>query len=149
MLCHMTNPSAAPPMETATDPICSPADLGQRWLALIGPLGFGETLLRIVFVGPDRCFMKTLVDMEIPHRPSPRVADGLLGTLRQVLDGREPGHTVAFLFTNPGDGPVNSRDRRWATLITRAAARFDVPIEAIYRAHDQAVELVEPEALAA
>ncbi|KMO77973.1 MAG: hypothetical protein HZB45_04005 [Mycolicibacterium rufum] len=53
-----------PAVETATEPIRSPADLRQRWRALMGPLGFGERLLRFVLVGPDRCFLKVLSDVE-------------------------------------------------------------------------------------
>lgn len=40
-----------PPVETATDPVYSAADLCQRWRALMGPLGFGERLLWFGFVG--------------------------------------------------------------------------------------------------
>ena len=43
-----------PPVETATDPAHSAADMRQRWRALMGPLGFGERLLRFAFMGPDR-----------------------------------------------------------------------------------------------
>ncbi len=145
----MTNPYLLPPIETATDPIASPADLGQRWRALMGPLGFGEQLLRFAFVGPDRCFVKVLHDVPIPDRPTPRIVDQLFPTLRAVIDEFGDGFTVAFLLSGPGSGPVNSRDRRWATLLARAATRFDVPIEPIFRAHDESLVLVEPLARAA
>jgi hypothetical protein len=65
------------------------------------------------------------------------------------LDDSEPGYTVAFLLTNPGAGPVNSRDRRWATLLTRSAQRYGVPIEPIHRAHDQSLDLVDADLRAA
>src|SRR2546423_14705767 len=51
---HMAHPYTPPPMETATDPIHSAADMGQRWRALMGQLGFRERLVVIGFVGPDR-----------------------------------------------------------------------------------------------
>ena len=54
-----------PPIETATDPIHSPADMRQRWRALMGPLGFGERLLRFSFVGPDRRMVKVLGEVPI------------------------------------------------------------------------------------
>jgi hypothetical protein len=45
-----------PPIETATDPVHSAADLRQRWRALMGPLGFEERLLWFGLIGPNRCF---------------------------------------------------------------------------------------------
>ena len=43
-----------PPMDTATNPVYSAADLRKRWRALMGPLGFGERLLwfRLSRAGP-------------------------------------------------------------------------------------------------
>ena len=41
MLGGMTDVYEIPPIDSATDPIHSPTDLGQRWRALMGPLGFG------------------------------------------------------------------------------------------------------------
>jgi len=146
MLAGMTTPY--PPMETATDPIHSPADLGQRWRALMGELGFGERLLRFVFVGPDRRLLKVLHDMPVPDRPTPRIVDDLFGMLRAVLDGLAPDVTVALLLSRPGTGGVSGRDRRWATLLHRGAARFDVPIHPVFRANDETLVLVEPEVAA-
>ena len=132
-------------METATDPIHSTADLGQRWRALMGELGFGERLLRFVFVGPDRCLLKVLHDMPVPDRPTPRIVDDLFGMLCAVLDGLAPDVTVALLLSRPGTGGVSGRDRLWATLLHRGAARFDVPIHPVFRANDETLVLVEPE----
>jgi hypothetical protein len=56
-----------PPIETATDPVHSAADMRQRWRALMGPLGFGEKLLWVGFVGPDRRMVKAL--SQIPLGP--------------------------------------------------------------------------------
>jgi len=42
-----------PPIETASDPVYSAADLRQRWRALMGPLGFEERLLWFGLIGPD------------------------------------------------------------------------------------------------
>jgi len=54
MMLHMNAHEVLPHIETATDPVNSPADLRQRWRALMGPLGFGEQLLWFGFIGPDR-----------------------------------------------------------------------------------------------
>jgi hypothetical protein len=133
-----------PPLDTATDPIQSPADLRQRWRALMGQLGFGERLLWVGFVGPDRCLYKTLSQVPIGYRPGRGIVDFVVSRLPLVLRGLEPGTTAALLLTRPGSGAVSDIDREWATRLTRAAAEFDVPIEPIFRANDENLVLVEP-----
>ena len=135
-----------PAVESATDPISSVTDLGQRWRALMGPLGFGQRLLRFVFVGPDRCFVKILSDVPVGSKPDARLADELLAELGAFLRQQEAGTTVAFLLTRPGGGPVSNADRRWAKLLHDSAERSDVPIEPFFRAHDESLVLVEPAA---
>ncbi|MBJ7338457.1 hypothetical protein [Mycolicibacterium sp.] len=128
-----------PPVDTATDPIASGADLRQRWRALMGPLGFGERLLRFAFVGPDRCMMKVLSEMPIGANPPPGDVDQLMSALRELVSDLGAGTTVALLLTRPGVGGISGADRRWAAALTDAAQRFDVPIEPIFRANDEAI----------
>ena len=45
MLTVMAYPYVPPPIESATEPILSATDMGQRWRAVMGPLGFSERLL--------------------------------------------------------------------------------------------------------
>lgn len=146
MLARMVNPYIPPPIESATDPIHSPADLGQRWRALMGQLGFGERLLRFAFVGPDRRFFKMLGEAEIRLSPDPAVADKLMSAFTTLLADELPaGTTVALLLTRPGCDPISNADRRWSTLLTETAARFGVPLEPIFRANDESLVQVEPE----
>lgn len=140
----MASPYPPPPIDTATDPVHSVADLCQRWRALMGPLGFGERLLWFAFVGADRRMIKVLNHIPIPPSPRPSFCDELFEPLRHVLDDFEPGATVALLLTRPGRGALSNADRRWAAVLTDAARRFDVPIEAIFRANDSALVLAEP-----
>lgn len=134
-----TELTAIPPPETATDPIRSDADLRQRWRALMGPLGFGERLLRFVLVGPDRCFVKILTDIEVTSVPDPAFIADLMAQLSDFLEQLESGTSVAFLLTRPGSGPVSRIDRRWAELIRECAADFEVPVEPFHRANDDAL----------
>ena len=112
-------------------------------------LGFGERLLRFVFVGPDRCLIKVLSDVEIGPRPVLAQLNELMSALRVLVDDVGGGSSVAFLLTRPGRGGLSHTDRQWAVALTDAAARFDVPIEPIFRANDEAVLLVTPRAQAA
>lgn len=128
-----------PPVETATDPIHSPADLRQRWRALMGELGFGERLLRFAFVGPNRRLLKVLSEVPIGMNPDSGLIDDLMAALRTLVVDLGPGSTVALLITRPGRGGVAKADQRWAVALADAAKRCEVPIEPIFRANDDAL----------
>jgi hypothetical protein len=138
-----------PPIETATDPIHSPADMRQRWRALMGPLGFGERLLRFSFVGPDRRMVKVLGDVPIRLSPEPELVRSLMVALSGLVQQVGEDSTVALLLTRPGVGPVSNADRQWSTSLTRTAAEFGVPLEPIFRANDEALVPLEPDGLEA
>ncbi|MDT5399948.1 MAG: hypothetical protein QOK33_3179 [Mycobacterium sp.] len=138
-----------PPIETATDPIHSPADMRQRWRALMGPLGFGERLLRFSFVGPDRRMVKVLGEVPIRLSPEPELVRSLMVALSGLVHQVGEDSTVALLLTRPGVGPVSNADRQWSTSLTRTAAEFEVPLEPIFRANDEALVPLEPDDLEA
>jgi hypothetical protein len=131
-----------PPIETASDPVRSAADLRQRWRALMGPLGFEERLLWFGLIGPDRCFTKQLSQVPIRPRPQGRILWNLMSALRTLLADLGPGTTVAMLLTGPGRGPVSSADRVWSKTLTDMADRFAVPLEPIFRANDESLEQI-------
>jgi hypothetical protein len=132
-----------PPIESATDPVYSASDLRQRWRALMGPLGFGETLLWFGFIGPDRRLTKMLSQVPIGPRPQGRILRNLMSALRTLLDDAASGTTVALLLTGPGRGPVSSTDRVWAKSLTAIADRFAVPLEPIFRANDESLVQID------
>lgn len=122
-----------PPIDTATDPVASAADLRQRWRALMGPLGFGEKLLWIGFLGPDRRLVKTMSQLPIGPRPRAAILKNLMSALRTLLDDMAPGSTVALLLTGPRrrtglvdrPGVVEVVDRDGRTI--RRTSRADFP----------------------
>jgi hypothetical protein len=132
-----------PPIETASDPVYSAADLRQRWRALMGPLGFEERLLWFGLIGPDRCFAKKLSHVPVCPRPQGRILWNLMSALRTLLDDLGPGNTVALLLSRPGRGPVSPTDRVWSKTLGDIADRFAVPLEPIFRANDESLELVD------
>jgi hypothetical protein len=131
-----------PSIETASDPVHSSADLRQRWRALMGPLGFEERLLWFGLIGPDRCFAKKLSNVPVRPRPEGRILWNLMSALRTLLDDLEPGNTVALLLTRPGRGPVSPADLVWSKTLIDIAERFAVPLEPIFRANDESLDLV-------
>ena len=132
-----------PPMDTATDPVCSTADLCQRWRALMGPLGFGERLLWFGFLGPDRRMIKTLSHVAVGPRPRARMLKNLMSALCTLLDDMASGTTVALLLTGPGLGPISPADRVWLKSLADSAERFAVPLEPIFRANDESLLQIE------
>jgi hypothetical protein len=133
-----------PPIDTATDPVQSAADLRQRWRALMGPLGFGQRLLWICFVGPDRCMIKAFSQVPLGSGANAVLAESVVSGLQDVLPDFPEGTTVALLLTRPGTGPISQLDRQWSTLLTDLAAEFGVALEPIFRANDEALVQVEP-----
>ncbi|HEX2285245.1 MAG TPA: hypothetical protein VHI10_10570 [Mycobacterium sp.] len=133
-----------PPIETATDPVHSAADMRQRWRALMGELGFGQRLLWVGFVGPDRCMIKAISQVEVGSRANAELADLVMSGVRDVLADFPEGTTVALLLTRPGFGPISHLDRQWSSLLTDSAREHGVPIEPIFRANDESLVQVEP-----
>lgn len=134
-----------PPIETATDPVHSAADMRERWRALMGQLGFGERLLWVGFLGADRRMYKTMSQIPLRAKPQPGLVEFVVSRLPFILTGLEPGSTVAFLLTRPGRGPVSNLDRDWAALLAKTAAAYGVPIEPIFRTNDETLVEVTPE----
>jgi hypothetical protein len=137
-------PLPIPPIDTANDPVYSASDLRQRWRALMGPLGFGEKLLWISFLGPDRRLMKTMSQVPIGPLAKSRILKSLMSALHTVLNDMPSESTVALLLTGPGRGAISPTDRQWARSLTEAAAQFDVPLLPIFRANDESILQVEP-----
>ena len=145
MLLGMVSPYMPPPIETATDPVHSAADMCRRWQALMGPLGFGERLLRFAFMGPDRCLVKFLGEVEIGPSPKRPDIENLMVAICELLRDMAPNTTIALLLTRPGRGGISRLDRQWATLLTEMATEIGVPIEPIFRANDESLVQVERE----
>ena len=123
----------------------STADMGQRWRAVMGPVGFSERLLWIGFVKLDRRMVKALSQVPLGPRPRRPIVASTMTALLKVLDGLKDGTSVALLLTRPGRGPISDADRQWSTLLTEVAKELGVPIEPVFRANDESLVLVEQE----
>jgi hypothetical protein len=109
----------------------------------MGPLGFGQRLLWVGFLGCDRRLYKTMTQIPMPPFPRRDYIDDVLVRLRWILYEFEPGTTPALLMTRPGVGGVSDLDRQWAALLTEVAAERDLRLEAIFRANDDCLVQVE------
>lgn len=135
----MTTDNTIPEIDTAQDPIGSPADLRQRWRALMGPLGFSEALLWFAFIDPDHRIIPKLNRLALPDTADPMLIELLMTRLGETI-GDVPGVTIAVLLTRPGSDGLTETDCAWARLLTDLARRHRVPMHPIHRAND--VELV-------
>ena len=140
----MVSPYIPPPIESAADPVHSAADMCQRWRALMGPLGFGQRLLWVGFVGPDRCMIKAFSQVPLGSRANAGLAESVMSGVHDVLADFPVGTTVALLLTRPGVGPISHLDRQWSSLLTDAAEERGVSLEPIFRANDESLVQVEP-----
>lgn len=129
-----------PPIDTATDPIHSPADLRERWRALMGPLGFGERSLWLGFVGADRRMIKTLTQVPVGRTPDRALVLDLVLELSDLLAQSDESTTVAMLLSRPGRDRPGAADRRWAQVLTETARRAGVQIEPIFLTNDRTIE---------
>lgn len=111
----------------------------------MGPLGFGERLLWVGFVGRDRRMYKTMTQIPMPPRPRRDYVEDVLVRLHWILYEFESGTTAALLLTRPGIGGISRLDREWVSLLTEVAADREVPLEPIFRANDEELVQVEPE----
>jgi len=134
--------TALPAIDSATEAIHSAEDMAQRWRALMGPLGFGERLLWLGFVGADRCMLKTLSQVPVGATPNRGMIENLMLGLEALLEELDPGTSVALLLTRPGRDGVSAQDLHWATVLADTAARIGIPIEPIFRGNDAAIKPV-------
>ncbi|BBY29779.1 hypothetical protein [Mycolicibacterium sediminis] len=138
-----------PPAHTATDPIASPADLRQRWRALVGASTSDEHLLRFAFVGVDRRLITVLSEVPIHGIRPATLVDDLMVSLAVLVAGIGEGSSVAFLLTRPGTGGVSRADRAWVDALVAGAAEHGVPIEPVFQARGGDVVPVLPGSAAA
>ena len=129
-----------PNIATASEAFHTGDELRERWRALMGPLGFSESLLWFAFVDTTGHILPALNQLPLDGPPEPHLADLLMLRLSDVIDGRDLV-SVAMLITRPGHDAITPWDRGWVRLFTTAADLAGVRIEPIFRANS--VDLVE------
>ncbi|MGV9672901.1 MULTISPECIES: hypothetical protein [unclassified Gordonia (in: high G+C Gram-positive bacteria)] len=124
-----------PPIDTADLPFHDADELRQRWRALMGPLGFGEPMLWLLFVERDSHLIKAINKLPLPTTPDPELIDLLMHRFGETLENTI-GMSVACLLSRPGADGITPRDRGWAILLTECAARHGVRLQPLFRAND-------------
>lgn len=125
-----------PEPTTAMLPFSDAAELRQRWRALMGELGFSESLIWVGLVSDHR-LVPPLPQLEIPdHVAMADVADVYVQRCGELVSAM-PATAFTLLLSRPGCDGVTAQDQTWANLLTEAARRHQAPLLAVHRANDQ------------
>jgi hypothetical protein len=128
-------------------PIHTQEDLHRHWRALMGPLGFSRRYLWVQPIDADRRVIPMLMQIdEVPEHPEQFMLDNLMLALREGL-ADDPGSTVAVLVARPGYAGITDADHAWATGLTAAARRREIPLEPVHLATDEDVRVFAPDDL--
>jgi len=131
-------------------PVRTQADLERHWRGLMGPLGFSETLLWVVFFDTGGCCTPYIQQIaELSDEPEECDFVDLIAFCAQIIDDVLPGGSVAFLRSRPGSAAWTLADRAWASGLTRAAQRSPVRVHPVHLANDHDLRVFAPDDVAA
>lgn len=118
--------------------ISTQSDLEAAWRSMMEPLGFGGRSVWMLMIQPDGRPLRQITHIEeCDQAPDREGLAGLTQILSQLSSDLEPGTRFAFLYSRPGAGGLTEEDRSWAQGLYEAAARAQVPMEVVHRAHDR------------
>ncbi len=113
------------------------ADLWQVWRTLMEPLGFaGHTLWMLVIREDGEVFPEVIQIAEMPPTPTHQDREGLATFVAELHTHADPELRWAFLFSRPGRGGADHRDRAWALALHDAARRAGARCEPMHLATD-------------
>ena len=118
-------------------PIRSTADLRRHWRALMGPLGFSERLLWMIFLEADGRATPVISQVnELDPYPDEPFLTSLMQILHRLCDHIGDG-SAALLLSRPGPAGATVSDRAWAESLSQAAHEAGVPIWPVHLANDE------------
>ncbi len=120
-------------------PVRSQAELAELWRELLGPLGFAEHTIWVMFIGADDRPLPQLTQIEEavapPDRQGVESFAAFLGHMACELGASpRPGLRVALLRSRPGGGSADADDRAWASRLLAACRMAAVPAEVVHLA---------------
>jgi hypothetical protein len=128
--------------------IRGPEDLLQHWRGLMGPLGFSERLLWLLFIDGDRRATTFLTQVErLPELPDLEILRNIMHVAAGVLDSTVEGGSLALQLSRPGRGQMSEGDRAWARGLTLAAAEIRLPLQPIHLATRDEIRRFAPDDL--
>jgi hypothetical protein len=135
-------PDLLPPDEMP--PITDQATLQRTWRALMGPLGFADRQLWVLFIDDAGGVRAVTPIHEVPRR----LVDEEAERLCRMLGHLEDGLSFAFLYARPGPRGRTGDDMSWARGLDRAGRRLGTRAWPVHLANDRELTVVAPDDLA-
>jgi hypothetical protein len=137
-----------PPLRHFEDmpPVRTQADLYLHWRAMMGKLGFSETLLWVLIFDADGYSTPLIQQIEdTPEVPDEASLADLMLMCREVIAQCVPGGSVAFLRSRPGRAGFTASDRAWASGLSTAALAHGVAAHPVHLVNDQELRVFAPD----
>ena len=141
MLTGMDDPydTDIPPLPQHDDcpPVRTDAELLLRWRQLMGPWGFQQRSLWVLWFDGDGYQAPVIVPIDdIPDQPEDEFLVNLMYIVTEAAQVAEtPGRvTVAMTLSRPGSSRVSDSDRAWAGALHDHALRADVALWPVHLA---------------
>lgn len=113
------------------------ADLEQLWRTLMEPLGFASHTLWMLIIGADGDVFPQVVQIaDMPPAPTPADRKNLATFVAELDAQTDSDLRWAFLFSRPGRGGADHRDRAWAQAVLNAARKAGARCEPVHLATD-------------
>ncbi len=107
------------------------ADLGRFWRDIMGPWGFDQRSVWLVFLTETGRVQPVIIPIDnVPLRPEARVLHNLDRILRGLLDDG-PVDSVAALLARPGPAEMTENDRAWARGLAPLTPRWPVHLATV------------------
>ena len=114
------------------------ADLEQLWRRLMEPLGFaGHTLWMLTIRDDGEVFPQVVQIADMPPAPTPADRKDLAAFVAELDAHTDSELRWAFLYSRPGRGGADHRDRAWAQALCDAARRAGARCEPVHLATDE------------
>ncbi len=127
-------------------PVRTQIDLYRHWRALMGELGFSETVLWWLFFDADGRALPPIQQIgDLPDVPDEHRLTNLLLVCEDVIEAIAPGGSVAFLRSRPGRAGLTASDRQWASRLTAAARKSKVRCHPFHTANDEELRVFTPD----
>jgi hypothetical protein len=102
------------------------ADLYELWCELMGPWGFAQRSVWLIFLTHDGGLHPVIVPIDdVPPRPDDETLAGL-GAITAEVAAAGPVDSVAALLSRPGSSRMTAGDRAWARGLAPLTPRWPV-----------------------
>jgi hypothetical protein len=128
--------------------ISGPEALLGHWRSLMGPLGFTERVLWLLFVDARRYATTVLTQVErLPLEPDVEIMRNVMQVATHVVQTTVVDGSLALLLSRPGRGQLCEDDRGWARGLTFAAAEVRLPLHPVHIATCDEIRRFAPDDL--